>query len=98
MSTLADPEPLVPAHRDGGLQRELDAGSQVGTGGEDAKQWLAWLTGLRDRGGGRRVHRLRFGPRHVDVYVGEETGPGFRDGPWCCTLAGAILRADRGQS
>jgi len=32
------------------------------------------------------------GPRHVDVYIGEETGPGFTDSPWYCTLTGATLR------
>jgi hypothetical protein len=32
------------------------------------------------------------GPRHVDVYIGEETRPGFTESPWYCTLAGATLR------
>jgi hypothetical protein len=32
------------------------------------------------------------GQRHVDVYIGEETGPGFTRGPWYTTLAGATLR------
>jgi hypothetical protein len=34
------------------------------------------------------------GPRHIDVYIGEETGPGFTDSPWYCTLAGAILHIE----
>jgi len=29
------------------------------------------------------------GPRHVDVYIGEETGPGFTEGPLYTTLNGA---------
>ncbi len=32
------------------------------------------------------------GPRHVDVYLGEETGPAFTEGPWYCTLTGATLQ------
>lgn len=32
------------------------------------------------------------GPRHLDVYIGEETGPDFTDSPWYCTMAGARLR------
>lgn len=32
------------------------------------------------------------GPRHIDVYIGEETGPRFTDSPWYCTLSGATLR------
>jgi len=31
------------------------------------------------------------GPRHVDLYIGEETGPGFTGGPWYTTLQGATL-------
>jgi hypothetical protein len=31
------------------------------------------------------------GARHVDVYIGEETGPGFTDSAWYTTLAGAVL-------
>jgi hypothetical protein len=31
------------------------------------------------------------GQRHVDLYIGEETGPGFTDGPWYTTLEGAAL-------
>jgi hypothetical protein len=32
------------------------------------------------------------GSRHIDVYIGEETGPGFTDGPWYVTLVNADLR------
>ena len=32
------------------------------------------------------------GSRHVDVYLGEETGPGFTDSPWYTTLVNADLR------
>ncbi|GAA3921102.1 hypothetical protein Aau02nite_35030 [Amorphoplanes auranticolor] len=32
------------------------------------------------------------GSRHVDLYIGEETGPGFTDSPWYLTLTGASLR------
>lgn len=32
------------------------------------------------------------GSRHVDVYLGEETGPRFTESPWYCTLTGATLR------
>jgi hypothetical protein len=32
------------------------------------------------------------GKRHIDVYIGEETGPGFTDGPWYTTLQGATLQ------
>jgi hypothetical protein len=32
------------------------------------------------------------GPHHVDVYIGEETGPAFTESPWYCTLSEAILR------
>jgi len=35
------------------------------------------------------------GPRHVDVYIGEETAPDFTASPWYCTLAGATLRISR---
>jgi hypothetical protein len=31
------------------------------------------------------------GPRHVDVYLGEETGPGFTESDWYITLVGASL-------
>jgi len=31
------------------------------------------------------------GPRHVDVYIGEETGPRFTDSPWYTTLVNATL-------
>ena len=31
------------------------------------------------------------GTRHVDLYVGEETGPRFTESPWYITLAGATL-------
>jgi hypothetical protein len=31
------------------------------------------------------------GKRHVDVYIGEETGPGFTESPWYVTLEGATL-------
>jgi hypothetical protein len=31
------------------------------------------------------------GDRHVDVYIGEETGPGFTGSPWYTTLTGASL-------
>jgi hypothetical protein len=34
------------------------------------------------------------GSRHVDVYIGEETGPGFTDGPWYTTLNEASLRIE----
>jgi len=32
------------------------------------------------------------GRRHLDVYIGEETGPRFTDGPWYCTLTDATIR------
>ena len=31
------------------------------------------------------------GPRHVDLYIGEETGPGFTDSDWYTELDGATL-------
>ena len=31
------------------------------------------------------------GPRHVDLYIGEETGPDFTDSDWYTTLDGATL-------
>ncbi|GIF39190.1 hypothetical protein [Actinoplanes xinjiangensis] len=31
------------------------------------------------------------GPRHLDAYIGEETGPGFTDSPWYLSLIGARL-------
>ncbi|BEL06950.1 hypothetical protein Q0Z83_051410 [Actinoplanes sichuanensis] len=31
------------------------------------------------------------GPRHLDAYIGEETGPGFTDSQWYLTLTGARL-------
>lgn len=34
------------------------------------------------------------GPRHIDVYLGPETGPGFTDSPWYITLMGATIRAE----
>lgn len=36
------------------------------------------------------------GPRHVDLYLGEETGPDFTDSPWYCTLTAAKLRITTG--
>lgn len=36
------------------------------------------------------------GERHVDVYIGEETGPGFTDSDWYTTLTGATLRVTPG--
>lgn len=36
------------------------------------------------------------GSHHVDVYIGEETGPGFTESPWYCTLAAATLRIATG--
>jgi hypothetical protein len=38
------------------------------------------------------------GDRHVDLYLGEETGPGFTDGPWYTTLEGARLSFPGGRS
>jgi hypothetical protein len=32
------------------------------------------------------------GPRHVDVYIGEETGPDMTGSPWYMMLTGATLR------
>ncbi len=32
------------------------------------------------------------GSRHVDVYIGEETGPGFTDSAWYTTLENAELQ------
>lgn len=32
------------------------------------------------------------GRGHIDVYLGEETGPGFTDSPWYATLTHATLR------
>jgi hypothetical protein len=32
------------------------------------------------------------GPHHVDLYIGEETGPGFTDSVWYTTLVGAVLQ------
>ncbi|OLB78157.1 MAG: hypothetical protein AUI14_14090 [Actinobacteria bacterium 13_2_20CM_2_71_6] len=31
------------------------------------------------------------GARHVDLYIGEETGPGFTNSPWYTTLHGATV-------
>lgn len=31
------------------------------------------------------------GTRHIDVYIGEETGPGFTESKWYTTLTGATL-------
>jgi hypothetical protein len=31
------------------------------------------------------------GKKHIDAYIGEETGPGFTDSPWYLTLTGATL-------
>jgi hypothetical protein len=31
------------------------------------------------------------GPRHIDAYIGEETGPGFTESDWYITLTGAGL-------
>jgi hypothetical protein len=36
------------------------------------------------------------GPRHVDLYIGEATGPDFTGGPWYTTLEGARLRVEYG--
>jgi len=35
------------------------------------------------------------GSKHVDVYIGEETGPDFTDSAWYLTLTGASLRYAR---
>ena len=35
------------------------------------------------------------GTKHVDVYIGEETGPNFTDSPWYITLTGATLTISR---
>jgi hypothetical protein len=35
------------------------------------------------------------GERHVDLYVGEETGPGFTESEWFTTLVGAVLLLNR---
>ena len=35
------------------------------------------------------------GAKHVDVYIGEETGPNFTDSPWYITLTGATLAITR---
>ncbi|GEM_PF-1826744 len=32
------------------------------------------------------------GPHHIDLYLGEETGPGFTDGPWYTTGVDARLQ------
>ncbi|MEU8663296.1 hypothetical protein [Actinoplanes philippinensis] len=32
------------------------------------------------------------GPKHLDAYIGEETGPGFTDSQWYLTLTGARLQ------
>jgi hypothetical protein len=32
------------------------------------------------------------GKKHIDAYIGEETGPGFTDSPWYLTLEAAVLR------
>lgn len=32
------------------------------------------------------------GDRHLDVYLGEETGPDFTGSPWYLTLTGASVR------
>jgi len=32
------------------------------------------------------------GKKHIDAYIGEETGPGFTDSPWYITLKSATLR------
>jgi len=31
------------------------------------------------------------GRKHLDVYIGEETGPGFTDSTWYTTLKGATV-------
>jgi hypothetical protein len=31
------------------------------------------------------------GKKHIDAYIGRETGPGFTDSPWYTTLEGATL-------
>jgi hypothetical protein len=36
------------------------------------------------------------GPRHLDLYLGEETGPRFTQSPWYCTLSGATIRIGPG--
>jgi hypothetical protein len=38
------------------------------------------------------------GARHVDVYIGEESGTEFTEGPWYVTLAQATLTMASGQS
>jgi hypothetical protein len=35
------------------------------------------------------------GSKHIDVYIGEETGPDFTGSPWYLTLTGASLRVAR---
>jgi hypothetical protein len=35
------------------------------------------------------------GERHVDLYIGPETGPGFTDSDWYVTLSGATLRVQQ---
>jgi hypothetical protein len=32
------------------------------------------------------------GSKHIDAYIGEETGPGFTSSQWYLTLRGAVLR------
>ncbi|MEV4702736.1 hypothetical protein [Actinoplanes sp. NPDC049316] len=32
------------------------------------------------------------GSKHIDAYIGEETGPGFTGSPWYLTLRGATIR------
>jgi hypothetical protein len=34
------------------------------------------------------------GERLLDVYIGEETGPGFTDSEWYTTLVGAAVHVD----
>ena len=34
------------------------------------------------------------GDRHLDLYIGEETGAGFTEGPWYATFVGVRLRTD----
>jgi hypothetical protein len=33
------------------------------------------------------------GPKHLDAYIGPETGPGFTDSAWYVTLTNAVIRA-----
>nr|BFF24629.1 hypothetical protein GCM10025732_25940 [Glycomyces mayteni] len=39
----------------------------------------------------RRVHPGLGGDRHIDLYLGEETGPDFTESPWYTTLTNARI-------